>query len=277
VTEEEASEIAERAIRNVFLDYEDPPPEAEFTAKALEATAEATRGIVADKRRKLSDPQLHHDPEDHRYERNLHLERLQHRNGDDGFHDREWDRLPSLLKPLALATLQRKGVRGPDAEEVFNDSLAELVKPRRDDGRAPIEEPTVFEELIPLHARIVGFRAVDWHRRRGSLKNQPNNGESLEGLCENEGRAMQFEDPAADPDQTRFEQIYRQCREALEPQEWELIFTLYVAQSATVQDLIHDPEFCRRHGLRASASTRRRMLNDLVETALEKIRKHLVF
>jgi hypothetical protein len=229
-------------------------------------------------RRERSDHQLHHDPADRRYEQNLNLDRLQRRDPDKGFCDSEWNHLPAILRPLALATLTRKGIKGSDADDVFSDTLVELVREREGSGRSPILDPTVFEELIPLHARIVGFRSIDWYRRRGALKNQPNTGESLNALTDSPEHAMQFEDPSADPRSNTFERIYKECREALTAAEWELVFILFVTQSATIQDLIGDDAFCAKFGIKAgvSGSTRRRVLSELVEAALEKLRKNLI-
>ncbi len=273
VPEEEAARIADRAIRNVALDYDEFPPQAEFTAKALEETAKAAREAVAAARRSAGDPQLHHDPDDRRYARNLDLDRLKKRDSHGAFSDREWNHLPPVLRPLALHTLSRKGIHGPDAEEVFNDSLVELAK-ERSNGGSPILDPDVFEELIPLHTRIVGFRAIDAVRKRTAQKNRPNTGDSFDALTDDPDRPAQFEDKSSDPDHTTFERIFAECREALNDAEWDLIFSLYVAQSAPVQDLIADPDFCRRHGIRphASASTKRRELQAKAEEALTKIR-----
>ncbi|MGB1129235.1 MAG: hypothetical protein ACPG4K_04235 [Haloferula sp.] len=279
VSEDEATVIAEQSIRNVSLDFEEFPTEAEFTAAALEEASRATRELVAEKRRQVANPQLHHDPEDARYEENLDLDRLQKFDPEKGFQDREWNHLPELLRPLALATLSRKGIRGHDADEVFNDTLVELARQRGSDKKAPILDPTVFEELIPLHTRIVGFRAIDWYRRRSALKNQPNAGESLDALNEDPERPIQFEDRDAAPDSVTFERIYNDCREALSAAEWDLIYTLFVAQSATIQELIVEPDFCASFGLKpgASDSTRRRVLNDRIQAALEKIRESFVY
>lgn len=278
VSEEQATEIAERAIRNVSLDYDEFPSEVEFTARALEETASATRDLVAKQRRESANHQLHHDPEDRRYAENLNLDRLQRRDPAKGFCDSEWNQLPQILRPLALATLSRKGIKGPDAEDVFSDTLVELVREREGTGESPILDPTVFEEIIPLHARIVGFRSIDWYRRRSALKNQPNTGDSLNALTDNPDHGMQFEDPSADPTSHSFERIYKECQEALSVAEWELIFTIYVTQSATIQDLIGDDEFCAKFGIKTSVSgsTRRRVLTEQVETALEKLRKSLI-
>ena len=277
IPEERAVEIAERVMRNIALDFQEVPPEAEFTARVIQETSETTRDLVAGERRKRSDPQLHHDPEDRRYSQNLDLDRLQRADPERGFQDPEWNRLPQVLRPLALATLSRKGIQGADAEDVFSDTLVELVRERENNKSAPILDPRVFEELIPLHARIVQFRAIDWFRRRSALKNQPNAGESFDALTGDPDRPLQFEDGASDT--ISFEKIYNECREALSPVEWQLVYTLYVAQTATVQDLIQNDRLCGKLGIKpgASASTRRRVIAEMVEAALKKIRENLVF
>jgi len=277
LSEERAAEIAERVMRNVAVDLDRLPGEAEFTARVIEETTEATRELVAGERRKVADPQLHHDPTDRRYPQNLDLDRLQRQDSERGFHDSEWNRLPDTLRPLALATLSRKGIKGHDAEDVFIETLAELVRERDQSRSAPIQEPTVFEEIIPLHSRIVQFRAIDWFRRRGAQKNQPNAGESFDALTGDAERPLQFEDAASAA--ISFEKIYKECREALSAIEWQLLYTLYVAQSATVQDLIQNDKVCAKLGIKAGASlsTRRRAISELVEEALEKIRENLVF
>jgi hypothetical protein len=277
VPEDRAVEIAERVIRNIAMDFEETPPEAEFTARVIQEASETTREVVAGERRKQANPQLHHDPEDRRYPQNLDLDRLQRAHPERGFQDPEWNRLPQVLRPLALATLGRRGIKGADAEDVFSDTLVELVREREESRSAPILDPTVFEELIPLHARIVQFRAIDWFRRRGALKNQPNAGESFDALTGNPDHPQQFEDPSAST--VSFEKIYTECREALSAVEWQLVYSLYVAQTATVKDLVQDDSFCARLGIKAaaSASTRRRAIGERVEQALEKIRENLVF
>lgn len=279
LSEEQAAVFAEQSIRNLSIDFGEFPGEAEFSAKALLETVTATLQSVAADRTESSDHQLHHDPEDTRYKRNLNLDRLQKHDRHKGFHDREWNGLPPILKPLALGTLNRKGIKGPDAEDVFVETLAELVRERESSGKAPIQDPTVFEEIIPLHMRIVGFRAIDYYRRKGSLKNQPNSGSSLDELTDSPDHAMQFEDHTADPDKPTFEKIYKECEEALTKNEWELIFILYVNQNATIQDLIGDDDFCAKMGIKpgVSGSTRRRVLAEMVEEALEKIRENMQF
>jgi tetratricopeptide (TPR) repeat protein len=129
----------------------------------------------------------------------------------------------------------------------------------------------------PLKIRGI-LRSIDWYRRRGALKNQPNTGDSLNALTDNPEHGIQFEDRSADPQNNTFERIYKECQEALTAAEWELVFILFVTQSATIQDLIGDAAFCAKFGIKAgvSLSTRRRVLSELVEAALEKLRKNLI-
>lgn len=278
IPDEKAAEIAERVLRNLAFDYDEEPPEAEFTARALEQVSQASRDFVASQRRDLRDPQTHHDSADRRYDRNLDLDRLQRHDPQLGFHDSEWNHLPQILRPLTFSVLSRKGITGHDAEDVFSDTLVELVKEREGSGHAPILDPTVFEEIIPLHSRIVRFRAIDWYRRRSTLKNQPNAGDSIDALGDDPDRPVQFEDPSSARDQGHsFERIYKECHEALTPKEWKLIFILFVSQSETIQDLVQDDAFCVALGAKpgSSASTRRRLINERVEEALEKIRNNL--
>jgi DNA-directed RNA polymerase specialized sigma24 family protein len=267
--EDRAAEIAERVMRNITMDFERLPGEAEFAARVIEGTTEATRDIVAG--------ELHHDPADRRYPQNLDLDRLQRVHPERGYQDSEWNRLPDILRPLALATLSRKGIKGHDAEDVFIETIAELVRERDDQRKAVIQEPTVFEEIIPLHSQIVQFRAIDWYRRRGAQKNQPNTGDSFDVLTGDSERPRQFEDESATA--VTFERIYKECQEALSPVEWQLVYALYVSQSATVQDLVRNDKVCAKLGIKpgASDSTRRRAISELVEGALEKIRENLVF
>jgi len=139
----------------------------------------------------------------------------------------------------------------------------------------------VFEEVVPLFSKMVQFRAIDWRRRQVSLKNQPNTQSSFEDLTEREEGAMQFEDEGADPDrqvgQLSFDDIYRQCGEALDSFEWELVFTVHVSQSATMGELCEDPEILRKLGLKPghSISKKRRILNETLEGALGKLQKCL--
>ena len=274
-----ASQIAERALRNAAIGTGGAAESSRFLAAALVETTTHSTGTVASERTREQDPQRHHDPSDTRYPANLDLDELQKQHPEKGFDRAEWNRLPDLLRPLAFAQLARKGIEGPDAEDLFLEVLTELARERRSDQKAPITDLTVFEEIVPMQTRMLQFRSIDWHRRRSTQKNQANTGPSYDALTDDPERPMQFADPGTSSSATpKFDQIYAECEEALSPEEWELVYRLYVAQTVTVQDLVRDDVFCAGAGLKpgASESTRRRALNARIETALEKLRECLI-
>ncbi len=281
IPDEAAGALASEIFENLLDRYKLRPPDAEFSAEALEGAHDHARHNVATDRTAQSDPQICHDPEDERYEKNLDLDRLQKKEGG-GFSDREWNELDPILRPFGFHLLLRKGLGNQDAEDVYLETFAELARERAKDGKAPVEAIVVFEEVIPLFSKMIQFRAIDWRRKQGALKNQPNTQSSFEDLTEREDGAMQFEDESADPDrglgQLSFDEIYRQCGEVLNECQWHLIFTVYVAQSATMGELCEDPQILEQLGLDSdhSISKKRRILNEALEEALGKLQKCLL-
>ena len=172
-------------------------------------------------------------------------------------------------------------MQGPNAEDVYIETFAELARPKSSDKRAPIEAIRVFEEIVPLFSRMVQFRAIDWRRKQSALKNQPNTQNSLDELTDSEDHAMQFEAPGAGPAATvgdmSFDEIYSQCEEALNPFEWQLVFTVYVSQAATMGELLEKPAMLEKLGLTEGDSTskKRRILNEYLEQALQKLARCL--
>lgn len=281
LSDEAATKLAAEIFENLLDRYRLRPSDAEFSAEAMEGAHDHARHNVATDRTSQSDPQLFHDPADTRYEKNLDLDRLK-KKGSEGFSDREWNGLDPILRPFGFHLLLRKGLGNHDAEDVYLETFTELARERAKDGKAPIEAIVVFEEVIPLFSKMVQFRAIDWRRKQGSLKNQPNTQSSYEDLTEREDGAMQFEDESSDPDrglgQLSFDEIYRQCGEALNEFEWHLVFTVYVSQSATMGELCEDEETLEKLGLEPghSVSKKRRILNETLEGALEKLQKCLI-
>ena len=281
IPDEAAGALASGIFENLLDRYKLRPSDSEFSAEALEGAHDHARHNVATDRTAQSDPQVCHDPADGRYEKNLDLDRLQKKEGG-GFSDREWNELDPILRPFGFHLLLRKGLGNQDAEDVYLETFAELARERAKDGKAPVEAIVVFEEVIPLFSKMIQFRAIDWRRKQGALKNQPNTQSSFEDLTEREDGAMQFEDESADPDrglgQLSFDEIYRQCGEVLNEGQWRLIFTVYVAQSATMGELCEDPQILEQLGLDSdhSISKKRRILNEALEEALGKLQKCLL-
>ena len=281
IAKEAAASLATEIFENLLDRYESRPLDAEFSAEALEGAHDHSRHNVCEERTEKDDPQLWHDEADQRYERNLNLIRLKKKERG-GFTDREWTDLDPILRPFGFHLLLRKGLGNHDAEDVYLETFAELARERAKDGRAPIESIVVFEEVIPLFSKMIQFRAIDWRRRQGALKNQPNTQSSFEDLTEREEGAMQFEDESADPGRDlgslSFDEIYRQCGEILTECQWHLIFTVYVSQSSTLGELCEDTEILGKLGLKPShsVSKKRRILNEALEEALAKLQKCLL-
>jgi len=273
----EAQAIVEDVFDRLLTRFQQMPAEAEFTSEAIETAIDASRHHIASQRLAQGDPNLYHNPEDRRYPANLKLDQLQKRDSDDAFSSREWNSLDPLLRPLCFHLLQRKGITGADAEDVYNETFAELARLRTSDQRAPIESISLFEEIVPLFSKMIQFRSIDWMRRRGAQKNQPNTQSSIEELTEREDHAMQFEETGSNPhssaDELSFDQIYRQCEDALSTFEWELVFTIHVSQSATMGDILEKDHILSELGLKSrdSTSKKRRILNDTLEAALKKL------
>ncbi len=162
------------------------------------------------------------------------------------------------------------------------EGLAGLVRGRRSDGLAPIEKLAVFEELAPTFSTILSHRAIDWCRRNNAQKNRPNAAPSLEAIAEALDRPVELADPASIPDDDlgslRFEEIYERCADALTALEWRLVYEVYVAAERTRGELIEDPAILAAMGTDGSGSTatRRRRLNDHLESALAKLARRLV-
>lgn len=273
----DAQAIVEDVFDRLLHRFRKMPSESEFTSEAMELATVSARHQVATRRREQTDPQLYHVTADRRYAANLDLDHLQQRDTDNAFTSRTWTDLDPLLRPLAFHLLQRKGITGADAEDVYNETFAELARLRSSDQRAPIETIMLFEELIPFFSKMVQFRSIDWMRRRGALKNKPNTQHSIEELTEREDHAVQFEDigatPTADLNDLPFDELYRQCEEALSPFEWELVFMIYVSQSATMGEALEMKPILSQLGLKSrdSSSKKRRILNDHLESSLKKL------
>ena len=277
-SQEKILEVWDRILQR----YPEMPGKPAFSAALLEEAYETARHEVKGERKKQADPQLHHDPEDQRYDANLSLEHLQKRDSDGvSFGDSEWTRLVPFLRPFGFSTLLRKGVRDQDAEDVYMETFAELPRLKGSDQRAPIETIVLFEEIIPLFTKMLQFRAIDWRRKQSSLKNQPNTQYSFEDLTESQEKTRQFEDKSAraygDPSELTFDRIFELCEEELSPLEWELVFTIHVGQTHTMGELLEDEKILERLGLNLGDSTskKRRILNENLHGALRKLAKVL--
>ena len=68
--DEAATKLAHDIFENLLNRYKTRPPDPEFSAESLEAAHDHSRRRVSGDRTGEENPQVHHDPEDTRYEKN---------------------------------------------------------------------------------------------------------------------------------------------------------------------------------------------------------------
>ena len=266
-----------RAVFEEFLQtYETLPPRAEVSSFLTGRARQRALDLIAAARAESGDADLYRDPDAPQfYERNLDLGSLQKRSPDGRYESPEWGGLPDVLKGRALAVLRRCGVAEDACEDVFVDCLAVLATVREKDGAAPIEQLTIFEEVVPLFTTMVHNRGVSWLRKQSAQKNRPNNpayGESLDD-------PDKFITPASDaaPDEPfaglTFDRMHASCSDCLSKLEWHILTALFVEANITRGELSDDPEVMQMMGVKASSSlgNRRRHLNKHLESALDKL------
>ncbi|MDB4265493.1 hypothetical protein N9891_01945 [bacterium] len=272
-----AQKIGEPLLHQLMDSHGDSLEEAQFSAEALRVAAEESKELVAGERSTSHDSERYRDPEDRRYERNLNLTHLQKEDKLGCFNHSEWTALDRFLRPFSASQFRKKNIAPDDADEIYNSTLAYLAHKQEKKSKAPIQHLKVFEEIIPNFCRLISLRSIDWLRRHLSKKARPDSLTSLDAMTSEEGTQVELVDHhASDPDEPatwRFEEIYRQCRELLTPNEWSLIYKIYIAQTHSVKDLVLDQREIVQLGLdpSQSPSTLRRRIDDLLKPALIKL------
>jgi len=161
-------------------------------------------------------------------------------------------------------------------EDVFIDCLAALATLREKGSAAPIEQLTVFEEVVPLFTTMAHNRGVSWLRKQSAQKNRPNNpayGESLD----DPDRFLAPASAGAGGDDAwsglTFDRMYAACQDCLIGLEWHILTALFVEGNVTRGDLADDAQVMEMMGVKSSSSlgNRRRHLNKHLESALDKL------
>ncbi len=280
--ENEASAVAENAVTALMARHPEKLPEqAAASSEILKDSRVRALTKVAEVRSAMGDDEQFRTPGHRPYEKNPNLCRVRKRDKDGAFTDAEWGKLPPIFEPLGFAALHRKGVQGEDAKDLFSEAFAGLAKGRKRDGVAPVEQVTVFEELVPVFSTMLSNRVIDWARKMRSLKNQPNIGTSMEEMEERAGTAGQVADPASmgsmAETEMSFEDIFEECRDLLTELEWRVVYEIYVSREFTRGQLIEQDEITESMGLPpgTSEAKRRRHLNSHLESALAKLQRAL--
>lgn len=225
-------------------------------------------------------PDLWHDAAWQQGEPVLDMAALRQRDARGGYSSPEWQRLHDVLKRRALRILP--GLRHghmllPEqaVEDVFMEALTELIRERPEKGTL-LDELPLWEHVPAVFNTVVKRRGIDWLRREGQRKNQPNSAAlqtsfddpdvPLAGTLPEPRSAAGF-----DPLQgVTFDRIYRACSKCLTPLQWRIITDIYIEETSTRLDLASDAAVLRELDVSPSASeaTRRRAINRQLETAL---------
>lgn len=274
--EEAVAGLATRVFEAFYTEFDAMPARAEGAKFLLGRALREALEHTAAERERSGDRDRFHNPEEQLYDHNLDLLALQQHSAEGRLNSPEWNHLPAVLRGRAWSVLRRCGVPEDECEDLFIDTLAALAQVREKDDRAPIEQLTVFEEVVPLFTTMVHNRGVSWLRKRSARKNRPNNPEFAESLDDPDRHkvAASTADATAGPwDGLSFDRIYEGCRDCLSELEWHVLTVLFVEANATRGDLADDPWVMEQMGVSPASSmgNRRRHLNRHLQSALDKL------
>jgi hypothetical protein len=224
---------------------------------------------------------LWHDPAWQPGEPVLDMAALRRRDARGGYSSPEWQRLHDVLKRRALRILPgvRHGIMAlPEsaADDVFMEALTELIRERPEKGTL-LDELPLWEHVPAVFNTIIKRRGIDWLRREGQRKNEPNASARQTSFDDPDSHlAESLRDPAS-PGNTfdsfhgvTFDRIYRACGQCLTAIQWHIITAIYIEETATRLDLASDEDLLRQLDVSpaSSESTRRRAINAQLEAAI---------
>ena len=195
---------------------------------------------------------------------------------------RLWQDLLVELKPRAFGLLRGQGVEGADAEDMFAEAMAGMVKPRRD-GKAIIQDLLVYEQVPMLFLSILRRRTVNHIRDRHAEKRAAHSTLSLHadetaGDITAQSAVAEWAAEAADPLRgMTLARLAEECAEGLSSLQQRILSVLYIEESADYMEVASSPWFVQAVGLKASASeaTRRRALDREHDSALDHLAQSL--
>ncbi len=191
----------------------------------------------------------------------------------------EWQDLFAQLKPRAMGLLRGEGAGEQDAEDVFAESMAGMVKPRQS-GPSAIDDLLVYEQLPPLFLCIVRRRLVNHIRYRQAEKRAVRNTLGMEHDAGDVAAAALtvWEAEAADPmGGLTLARLAEECAHLLSPLQQHILTTLYLEETATYMEVAQAPWFANAVDLKPNASdaTRRRALDTEHDSALDSLARAL--
>lgn len=219
-------------------------------------------------------PDLWHDPQHRGTTPVIDLAELQQRENSS-----RWNDVLTQMRPRALGLLKGQGVDEHDAEDLFAEAIAGMVKPRQN-GTAAVHDLIVYEQLPPLFLSIVRRRLVNHIRHRHADKREVGATTSLDdeisGLDDHTFSTWAAN--AADPMHgLTLARLAQECAHKLTALQQRILSTLYVEESATYMEVANAPWFAQAMNLKSGVSdaTRRRALDAQHDGALDLLARAL--
>ncbi len=270
-----------------FLDSAmDEEPAWESVAYALrrEVAPRALEWVAAERARR-GEQDFASDGARREWEKNPDFSRLKKRTADGALTAPQWSDAMPILRRRADAFLAKRSIPLDDRDDVFMETIAELLKP----GDGPLDRMLVFEELPLLFGTMMDRRAISWLRKQNaqkrdaraaqSLDDQPPDsaGEWLPGSLVRDIVKANESRTAKPWEHATWERIQERCAAALTAFEWHVLGAYLVEASHSLLELASDSWVLEQMEIPASASEskRRRALNSYLETALARLGRAL--
>jgi DNA-directed RNA polymerase specialized sigma24 family protein len=250
-----------------------PSLPGELQAFSFVHTTAITLALTATRHARLAAARadLWHDPQHRSSTPVVDLAALQ----QDG-SSRAWDDLILTMKPRTLGLLRQEGLSQHDAEDLFAESIAGMVKPRGD-GTAVIQDLLVYEQLPALFLTIVKRRHANHLRYQQAQMRALENTVALDTI-DDELTSSNWAAEAADPfSGLTLARLAEECAHTLTPLQQHILSVLYIEESASYMEVASATWFVSAVGLKASASeaTRRRALDAQHDSALDQLARSL--
>ena len=264
-----------RGVMKVFMDAHPVLP-GEIQGHAFVKSHAMQQALIATRNARLATckADLWHDPEHRSTTPVIDLAELQ-----QNANSVRWGELLTLLRPRALGLLNSQGVDENDAEDLFAEAIAGMLKPRQN-GTAVVRDLFVYEQLPPLFFSIVRRCVVDHirhrHADRRAVRNTVALGNEIAQLDE-----RTFSDWAADVADPlhglTFTRLAEECEHTLTALQQRILTALYIEESATYMEVAHSAWFALAMNLKPNASdaTRRRALDAQHDSAFDQLAEAL--
>jgi hypothetical protein len=182
------------------------------------------------------------------------------------------------MKPRAIGLLRNQGVEGADADDMFAEAMAGMVKPRKD-GTPVIHDLLVYEQVPVLFLSILRRRTINHIRDRNADKRSAHSTLSLQAGDTSvdltaQSAVAEWAADAADPLRgMTLARLADECAEGLSSLQQRILSVLYIEESADYMEVASSSWFIQAVGIKPGASdaTLRRALDREHDSALNNL------